>query len=106
MVKTAPKGPFVAFFKDIDKHDLPLVGGKGANLGEMVKAGFPVPLGFAVTVPAYDLFIEHNHLFDFIHDILSKTDTKNPEGLDRASRQIQKKIETSEVPEEIAKEVF
>ncbi|MBI2103729.1 phosphoenolpyruvate synthase [Candidatus Woesebacteria bacterium] len=106
MVKTARKAPLVIFLKDIDKHDLPLVGGKGANLGEMVKAGFPVPPGFAVTVPAYEHFIEHNSLFDFIHDILKKTDVKNPEELDRASRQIQKKIETSEIPEEIAKEVF
>lgn len=42
--------PLVAFFKDIDKNDLASVGGKGANLGEMTKAGFPVPNGFAVTV--------------------------------------------------------
>ena len=33
--------------------DIPLAGGKGANLGELVRAGFPVPAGFVVTTSAY-----------------------------------------------------
>ena len=33
--------------------DLTLAGGKGANLGELVRAGFPVPPGFVVTTAAY-----------------------------------------------------
>jgi len=49
---------YILFFNQIDKDDLPLVGGKGANLGEMTKAGFPVPNGFAVTVAAYDAFLD------------------------------------------------
>ena len=35
--------------KDISKDDLALAGGKGANLGEMLKANFPVPNGFGLT---------------------------------------------------------
>ncbi|MCA9952700.1 MAG: hypothetical protein KDE48_23785, partial [Anaerolineales bacterium] len=34
-----------------------LVGGKGANLGEMVHAGFPVPPGFCLTTVAFQQFI-------------------------------------------------
>jgi rifampicin phosphotransferase len=34
---------------------LPVAGGKAANLGELVRAGFPVPAGFCVTTAAYDL---------------------------------------------------
>ena len=33
------KTAHVLWFKDINKNDIPLVGGKGANLGEMVKIG-------------------------------------------------------------------
>ena len=33
--------------------DIPLVGGKGANLGELIAAGLPVPGGFCVTAEAY-----------------------------------------------------
>ena len=40
--------PHVVWFKDIRKADIPLVGGKGANLGEMTHAGIPVPNGFCV----------------------------------------------------------
>src|SRR3990172_5294584 len=64
--------PLVAFFKDIDKSDLSSVGGKGANLGEMTKAGFPVPAGFAITVLAYDKSLEENNLSLLIRNILKK----------------------------------
>ena len=40
-------------FEEIDRQSLPLVGGKGANLGEMYRAGLPVPPGFCVTTAAY-----------------------------------------------------
>ena len=39
----------ILWFKDISKNDIPAVGGKGANLGEMTNFGIPVPPGFAVT---------------------------------------------------------
>lgn len=43
------KEPFVAWFEDVGREASPRVGGKGANLGEMVRAGLPVPPGFIVT---------------------------------------------------------
>ena len=44
-------------FSDIRAADLPLVGGKGANLGEMAHAGFPVPPGFCLTTVAFQQFM-------------------------------------------------
>ena len=44
----------VVDLRDLGKGDLPLAGGKGANLGELIRAGFPVPPGFVVTTAAYD----------------------------------------------------
>ncbi len=43
----------VVWFKEVTRKDVPLVGGKGANLGEMTNAGIPVPPGFIVTADAY-----------------------------------------------------
>ena len=43
----------VVSFDGISVADVALVGGKGANLGELTRAGFPVPGGFVVTAPAY-----------------------------------------------------
>ncbi|MDD2554154.1 MAG: PEP/pyruvate-binding domain-containing protein, partial [Desulfotomaculaceae bacterium] len=45
--------PYVLHFDQIDRTGLPDVGGKGANLGEMSRAGFPVPRGFCITTRAY-----------------------------------------------------
>src|SRR3989344_8754945 len=98
--------PLVAFFNQIDKHDLPSVGGKGANLGEMTQAGFPVPNGFAITVAAYDLFLERNEIAKKINDVLVKVDVENSEELQDASRKIEHIITRSAVPQEIMLEVF
>jgi pyruvate,water dikinase len=50
----------------VGRGDLAVAGGKGANLGELVRAGFPVPPGFVVTTAAYDQFVAANHLGDAI----------------------------------------
>ena len=43
----------IAWFKELHKSDTEIAGGKGANLGELENAGFPVPPGFVVTAEAY-----------------------------------------------------
>ncbi len=45
----------VAPLREFGRSDLPLAGGKGANLGELVRAGFGVPPGFVITTAGYDL---------------------------------------------------
>jgi len=95
----------ILLFNQIDKDDLPQVGGKGANLGEMTKAGFPVPDGFAVTVAAYDSFLEENDLQKEIDNILKTLDRNDPNQLNNASRQIERKILHSRVPKEIVKDI-
>ena len=97
--------PLVIDFKDIDKDSLQLVGGKGANLGEMTKAGFPVPGGFAVTVPAYDLFLKENDISTKIYEILGITDVEDPAQLESASRKIQKIVNTAKFPDSVFKDL-
>lgn len=97
--------PLVVDFKDIDKDDLSLVGGKGANLGEMTKAGFPVPNGFAVTVPSYELFLKENEISGKIYDILAVTNVEDPAQLENASKRLQKLVSNSRFPESVFKEV-
>ena len=99
----AAQKPLVVFFKEIDKTDLPLVGGKGANLGEMTKAKFPVPNGFAVTTNSYDEFLAHNNLERSINKILQETDSNDPEQLQRSSNSIKKLILKGEFPDNVLK---
>lgn len=98
--------PIITFFKDIDKNDTPLVGGKGANLGEMTKAGFPVPDGFAVTINAYDFFLAENDIAKKIYDILDITDVSDPVQLGNASQRIQKMVTEGKYPEEISRQII
>jgi pyruvate,water dikinase len=57
---------FVVVLQQVGRDDLVRAGGKGANLGELVRAGFPVPGGFVVTTTAYDGFLAHNRLGETI----------------------------------------
>ena len=47
----------IAWFQDVGIDDRPSVGGKGASLGELTRAGIAVPPGFVVTTRAFELFL-------------------------------------------------
>ena len=98
--------PIIAFFKDIDKNDTPLVGGKCANLGEMTRAGFPVPNGFAITINAYDLFLKENDLINKIYGLLKTLDVNDPPQLNQAANKIQKWIVNGKMPDEVAQDII
>src|SRR5687768_16467386 len=52
--------------------DVEQVTGKAANLGELLRAGFPVPPGFIVTTVAYDQFVSHNDLAKTISQVVDQ----------------------------------
>lgn len=93
-------------FAQIDKDDVALVGGKGANLGEMTQAGFPVPAGFCLTSASYRRVIEENHLEDKIRALLKDLDVENQRALNRAADQIQRLIVKADIPADLVKQVF
>jgi len=53
---------YIKALHDLDKTDLPIAGGKGANLGALLRAGLPVPPGFCVITTAYRTFVAENGL--------------------------------------------
>jgi len=97
----------ILWFEELDKEDVPLVGGKNANLGEMIKAGIPVPPGFAVSAYAYKRFIEETGIKDKIYSIINEviTDKAKPELYEEASKRIRKLIETTPMPKDIEMEI-
>jgi phosphoenolpyruvate synthase/pyruvate phosphate dikinase len=48
--------------RKLGKDDVALAGGKGASLGEIMKAGISVPAGFVILSTAFDNFLETTHL--------------------------------------------
>src|SRR3990167_3859891 len=96
----------VVWLSEVDKSDVAYVGGKGANLGEMIQAKFPVPNGFVVTESAYRQFIKENNLDLKIKHLLATINYSHSSSLTQVASHIRKIIETSKIPDDIAKEVF
>ena len=94
----------ITWFKDIGKNDIGIVGGKGANLGELSQADIPVPPGFIVTVQAYFSFIDSAGLRGAIKDRLSGLDTES-EQLYIAAAELQELVMKAEMPAEIARQI-
>jgi phosphohistidine swiveling domain-containing protein len=78
------------------------VGGKGANLAELARAGFDVPPGYLVTTEAYRAFVAANHIGEQIVDLARRVAPADPVALERISEQIRALFEGGEVPAEIA----
>jgi len=95
----------VVWFKEVTKNDVPLVGGKGANLGEMTNAGIPVPPGFIVTATAYFYFIEEAGLHDKIKTLLDPLDVHDSKQLQDIAQKVQDLIIAAPMPDDIAQDI-
>ncbi len=102
-----PSEPLIRWFKDLKKEDIPLVGGKSANLGEMTQAGIPVPPGFAITSYAFKSFIIETGISEKIYKIIEKTitDINNPQQYEEASQKVRQLIESTPTPSKIKKAI-
>jgi pyruvate,water dikinase len=94
---------YTARFDVIGKDDLALAGGKGANLGELSRAGLPVPPGFVVITTAYDDFVESGGLRNEILGLASRIE--DPAALESAAEEILALFARTEIPEGVASEV-
>ena len=86
--------------------DIPYVGGKGANLGELTSAGFPVPGAFVLTTIAYDYFLEKSKILDNINKELNNIDRSSDQSLTDASKRIRALFETYEIPDDLKKTII
>ncbi len=97
---------FVLWFKDISKDDVLLVGGKSANLGEMVSStDVPVPNGFSTTAYAFNEFMQSNSLDTKVREILRGIDEEDSKQLDSASRRIRSLIMGGELQKALVKKI-
>lgn len=96
----------IVWFNEIDKDDIGLVGGKGANLGEMASTDLPVPNGFIVTSGAYFQFLKENNLEKIIKEASKEIDLEQPETVNRAANKVKPAIKKGKISEELAKEII
>ncbi|MCR4338378.1 MAG: phosphoenolpyruvate synthase [Gemmatimonadaceae bacterium] len=101
----AASGPRIAGmvvpFANVRRADVATVGGKGANLGEMIAAGLPVPPGFVLRIEAYRQFCDANELAPQIDAELRRVDADDSTGLDRSATALRRIILDAPVPEDL-----
>ncbi len=95
----------IVWFADVGRDDVPLVGGKGANLGELTQAQIPVPPGFVVTTRAYREFINHSGLDIVLRRLLSGLDVNDVDQLNDTAAAVQRAIEQAEMPANLQQEI-
>jgi pyruvate,water dikinase len=94
--------PYIFNFNECDLTSLPYVGGKNASLGELIRAGLPVPPGFAVTTEAYRKFIGQNRLRKPINDLMRDLNPRDIDQVNATSQSIRRMIEEAPISEGIA----
>lgn len=92
-------------FKELTKKNVDIAGGKGSSLGEMTKAGLPVPPGFVVVAGAFDRFLEETDLDAEVEAILKKVNHKDINSVEVASEKIRSLILSAKMPKDIAEEI-
>jgi len=104
---TKMKEDLVIWFENLRRDDIPLVGGKNANLGEMMNAGIPVPQGFAITAYSYKKFIEETGIAEKIYKSIEETvtDPSDPKQYEEASKKIRALIESTPAPRDVEKAI-
>ncbi len=93
-------------FEEIDATSISLVGGKGANLGELARIdGIRVPPGFCVTTAAYVEVVERDATFTALVDDLCRATAEDGEGVGRLAARIRDTVHHLTLPAGLADEV-
>ncbi|MGH8311910.1 MAG: PEP/pyruvate-binding domain-containing protein, partial [Gammaproteobacteria bacterium] len=101
--------PYTIRFEQLGMHDIAVVGGKNASLGEMLshltKLGIAVPAGFATTADAYREFLAHDGLAGRVNRELAHLDVDDVTALSDAGARIRRWLHDAPLPAELEKSV-
>ena len=99
-------GCYVLDFQEVDQTQVALVGGKGANLGELSRIeGVRVPAGFCVTTDAFRRIIAGAPSIDGRLDRLARLEPDDREAIRALSAAILQAIEGTAIPDDLAVEI-
>lgn len=97
--------PLVRPFSALRHEDVMFAGGKGANLGELTAAGFPVPDGIVIGAPAYAALCAAGGLRERLEALLGTVRDDDAAGLDRAAAEARRMIEDEPLPATVETEL-
>jgi rifampicin phosphotransferase len=96
---------FIIRIAELDRADLLIAGGKGSNLGALLRAGLPVPDGFVITTAGYRAFVAENHLDADLRRILVSTQMDDPAALKSASGRIRSCFSAGQISPSLENEI-
>ncbi|MEY2341581.1 phosphoenolpyruvate synthase [Acidithiobacillus sp. IBUN Pt1247-S3] len=101
---------YIRFFSEIGIHDVPLVGGKNASLGEMYHKlsgeGIRVPYGFAITADAYRYVLDAAGAWDALHAALDDLDPNDVRDLARRGQRAREIVYGAGLPNDLSAEIL
>lgn len=98
----APNEPLhagILWFEDIGRSDVARVGGKGASLGELRRAGIRVPPGFVVATPAFAAFMEATDPGGRLREEVSRLDANDLAAIEQAGARLRERVRATALPE-------
>ncbi|KPJ71637.1 phosphoenolpyruvate synthase [Parcubacteria bacterium DG_74_3] len=100
----------ILWFKEITAKDVPLVGGKNASLGEMIrklsKKRINIPDGFALTASAYWYFLKANGIDKKLKELFKKFEPESLKSLRQTGKVARRLILRGKFPSDLEKEIF
>ncbi len=96
----------IVWFDELTKSDVEVAGGKGANLGELVGAGLPVPEGFVVTAHAYLEAVDLARVRAELQERATTADAADQASLASAASELQDLVHKAGIPDELRREVL
>lgn len=96
----------IKILKEINKQDIKIAGGKGANLGELAFMKMPVPPGFVVLASTFEQFLKETDVNTEINAMWKRINIKDNESIEENSEIVRNLILAKRFPENITKEVF
>ncbi len=97
---SVPTPMWTVSLTQVSHADVDQVGGKGANLGELIGAGFHVPAGFVVTAPAYLAAMEAAGSRHELLEIAGACDVDDPDDLRVVAEELQALIHRADIPDD------
>lgn len=91
--------------ESLSRADIARVGGKGANLGEMLRAKLPVPDGFVVTTDAYFATLVAGNVRTALQEQFAGVAVEDPESLEKASDEMRSLVAQASVPDEVLESI-
>jgi len=98
--------PYVLESEKVTPDNIHLLGGKSAHLAELLKAGFPVPKAYFITVDAYNKFLDENRIRESLNLILLKVNYSDQDSLRTASDHIKELFLSRPIPQKVKEDIL